>query len=93
MVDPGPGNVLSFATRVDAEDEGLIRPLLFDCVAFCGAREDCGRLAAVDPGLVAFRGTLNAATRGDGPSAGDSIAEVPVGFLFVFRSTSNADGQ
>lgn len=90
-VDPGPGNVLSFATRVEAEDEGLIRPLV-DCVAFCGAREDCGRLA-VDVGLVAFRGALNAPTRGDGASAGDSIAELPVGFLFVLMLTSNANGQ
>lgn len=80
-VDPGPGNVLSFATRVDAEDEGLIRPL-FDCVAFCGVREDCGRLAMEGPGLFAFRGALNVPTRGDGASAGDS-AEAPAGFLVV----------
>lgn len=81
-VDPGPGNVLSFATRVDVEeDEGLIRPL-FGWVAFCGAREDCGRLALVGPGLFAFRGALNVPTRGDGANAGDS-AEVPPGFLVV----------
>lgn len=80
-VDPGPENVLSFATRVDVEDEGLIRPL-FDCVAFCGAREDCGRLATAGPGLFVFRGALNVPTRGDGASAGDS-AEVPAGFLVL----------
>lgn len=80
-VGPGPENVLSF-TRFDAEEEGLIRPLL-DWVAFCGAREDCGRLGAVDPGLVAFRGALNVPITGDGANTGDSIAELPVLFLIA----------
>ena len=81
-VGPGPGNVLSLVTRFDAEEEGLIRPL-FDCAAFCGAREDCGRLVAVDPGLVAFRGALNVPMTGDGANTGDSIAELPVLFLLA----------
>ena len=81
-VGPGPENVLSLVTRFDAEEEGLIRPL-FDCVAFCGAREDCGRLVAVDPGLVAFRGALNVPMTGDGANTGDSIAELPVLFLLA----------
>lgn len=81
-VGPDPENVLSLVTRFDAEEEGLIRPL-FDCAAFCGAREDCGRLVAVDPGLVAFRGALNVPMTGDGANTGDSIAELPVLFLFA----------
>lgn len=81
-VGPGPENVLSLVTRFDAEEEGLIRPL-FDCAAFCGAREDCGRLVAVDPGLVAFRAALNVPMTGDGANTGDSIAELPVLFLLA----------
>lgn len=75
----GPGNVLS-VTRFDAEDEGLFRPLP-DCVPFCGAREDCGRLA-VEVGLVAFRAALKVPMTGDGANIGDS-ATTPVLFLLL----------
>jgi len=67
-------------TRFDAEDDGLWRPLVA-WELFCWALEDCGRAAALGPGLGAFLGGLNVPITGDETIDGEPTVEVTVLFL------------